>query len=145
MPPAKDGLARARQIADLCFCSSTLHPIVTRIRIPPMFADGAEAQKSVYLKAVEMMRFNFDTIEERLAGGRWWYGDAWSAMDAYLYWVWFRVTGAGFPAADYPRLQRSCRAHGAAAGGSPRAPDRGRSAGTAGDRRLAFRPPPPPV
>ena len=36
------------------------------------------------------------------ASGPWWYGDVWSAMDAYLYWVFWRVEGAEFPVKEYP-------------------------------------------
>jgi glutathione S-transferase len=109
LPRAESELDDARQIADLAFCSSTLHPIVTRIRMPGFFADGAEAERSVWNKAVAMMRLNFEVVEARLGAGVWWYGDVWSVMDAYLYWVWFRVTGAGFDPGPFPRFAEHAR------------------------------------
>lgn len=101
MPLAASPLEAARQIADLCFVSSTLHPIVTRIRLPQIFATP-EATRSVWEKACETMREYFALVEDRLADRPWWFGDRWSAMDAYLNWVFWRVEGAGFPVADYP-------------------------------------------
>lgn len=105
LPPARDDFERAKQVADLSFCASTLHPIVTRIRIPGFFAEGEGCIKSVYQAGVAAMRPNFALIDERLSGQPWWYGDQWSVMDAYINWVWFRVTGAGFPGQDYPAFE----------------------------------------
>ena len=108
LPPATSPLESARQIADLCFCSATLHPIVTRIRLPQMFATP-EATRTVWEKACEAMREFFQLIEDRLEGGPWWYGADWSAMDAYLNWVFWRVEGADFPVGDYPRFADHAR------------------------------------
>jgi len=104
MPVTADARQEARQIADLCYCAATLHPIVTRIRIPTMFAETPEAQASVYRRAAEMMTQSLALAERRLQEGLWWYGERWSLMDVYLNWVWFRITGAGFDPAPFPRL-----------------------------------------
>ena len=93
MPPAAGDVEDAHQVADLCYCAATLHPIVTRIRIPTMFADAPEAQADVYRRAVQMMIQSLAPAERRLQDGAWWYGEAWSLMDAYLNWVWFRTAG----------------------------------------------------
>ena len=108
LPPAATAMETARQIADLCFCSATLHPIVTRIRIPQLFATP-EATRDVWHKACVAMREFFLLIEDRLTDRSWWYGNAWSAMDAYLHWVFWRVEGAEFPVADYPRFSDHAR------------------------------------
>jgi len=100
MPKAEDALASARQLADLCFCSATLHPIVTRIRIPQFFA-SEDAAKSVWEKGCDSMHEYFSMIDERFGKQPWWYGESWSAMDAYLFWIYWRVEGAGFPVNDY--------------------------------------------
>ena len=102
LPPADDSVEKARQIADLAFCATTLHPLVSRIRIP-QFVAGPEAAAAVYKAASEGMREYFQVVEERLGGSDWWYGDNWSVVDAYLYWVFWRVEGAEFPVADFPR------------------------------------------
>jgi glutathione S-transferase len=103
LPFAPTPMDTARQTADLCFCSATLHPIVTRIRMPQFFA-APEAAKAVWGKACEAMQEFFQLIEDRLADRAWWYGDGWSVMDAYLNWVFWRVEGADFPVGDYPRF-----------------------------------------
>ena len=103
LPPVATPLEAARQIADLCYCSATLHPVVTRIRMPGRFV-APEGARSVHDKSVEAMHEHFALIEERLAHGGWWYGGAWSVMDAYLGWVFGRVEDTEFPAADYSRF-----------------------------------------
>lgn len=109
LPAVPDPEARSTQIADLCFCSATLHPIVTRICIPAFFAEGEAAQASVKEMAIGMMRGNFALVEERLAAGSWWYGDDWSIVDGYLFWIWSRVHGCGFPTSDFPRFADHAR------------------------------------
>lgn len=104
MPPAAGDLEDAHQVADLCYCAATLHPIVTRIRIPTFFAETPEAQASVYRMATQAMVQSLALAERRLQDGAWWYGEPWSLMDAYLNWVWFRITGAGFDPAPFPAL-----------------------------------------
>ena len=103
LPPVASPIDAARQTADLCFCSATLHPLVTRIRMPGSFA-GPEAARIVWGKACEAMREHFQMVEDRLADCDWWYGKDWSIIDAYLGWVFWRVEGADFPVADYPRF-----------------------------------------
>ncbi|GAB4274311.1 MAG: glutathione S-transferase family protein [Pararhodobacter sp.] len=102
LPKGDDPLAEARITADLSFCAATLHPIVTRIRMPAFMVDGEEARASVRSKAIAAMQPFARMIDDRLGDGGWWYGAEWSLVDACLYWVWFRITGAGFPAGDHP-------------------------------------------
>ena len=94
MPVANDLFNKTQQIADLCYCASTLHPIVSRIRLPHFFV-AEESSRSVWLKACEAMDEHFDLVDKRLTNN-WWYGEQWSAMDAYLYWIFWRVEGAGY-------------------------------------------------
>lgn len=101
LPPTATPIDAARQIADLSFCSTTLHPLVTRIRMSHMFA-GPEYARVVHDLGTEAMREFFALVEARLGDGDYWYGDAWSVMDAYLHWVFWRVEGAGFAVAEYP-------------------------------------------
>lgn len=104
MPETSDSLTRARQLADLSFCSATLHPIVTRIRMPQFFA-SENAAHSVWKEGCAAMTEFFGLIESRLTDKRWWYGDHWSAMDAYLYWVFWRVEGADFDVTPFPHFK----------------------------------------
>lgn len=108
LPPAHSAVERADQLADLCFCASTLHPIVTRIRMAPFIA-GVDCAGRVWRSACEAMREPFELIERRLDGQAWWYGEDWSAMDAYLYWVFWRVEGAEFDVSSYPSFADHAR------------------------------------
>ena len=92
----------ARVTADLAFCSATLHPIVSRMRVPMFMAAGAEAIASVKEKAIEAMHPMAEVVEARLKGHTWWYDTGWSIMDAYIFWVAYRITGGGFPTDNYP-------------------------------------------
>lgn len=106
LPAPDDALERARVVADLVHCSSNLHPLVTRMRIPQYFCDLPEARDNVFALAQAAMRRQLAAVEARLAEGTWWYGSRWSIVDAYLNWIWFRITGAGFATADFPNLVR---------------------------------------
>jgi glutathione S-transferase len=106
LPECHDGFARARLISDLAYCASGLHPIVTRLRIPHYFCDTAEGSRRAFEMAEVAMRPNFALIDRRLADNRWWYGDRWSIVDAYVNWIWFRVTGTQFDGAAYSNMHR---------------------------------------
>jgi glutathione S-transferase len=110
LPRASTPAERARILADLCFCSATLHPLVTRIRMPMLFA-GQDNAAAVKTAAEQAMDEYFALVEARLAEGPWWYGERWSAMDGYLYWVFWRVEGAGYEVSRYPRFAAHARAH----------------------------------
>lgn len=109
MPETTEAAGRAAQLADLCFCSSTLHPIVTRIRLPAFFA-GPDNAQAVKQAAERSMDEYFQVVEDRLAAGPWWYGARWSAMDGYLYWIFWRVEGAGYDVTRFPRFLAHARA-----------------------------------
>jgi glutathione S-transferase len=106
LPESGDGVARAGLLSDLAYCASGLHPIVTRLRIPQFFCDTPDGSRRVFDMAEVAMRPNFELIDRRLAGNRWWYGDRWSIVDGYINWVWFRVTGTQFDGSAYPNLGR---------------------------------------
>jgi glutathione S-transferase len=105
LPPTV-GLARYHQLEDLAYCASVLHPIVTRLRIPHYFCDLPQARENVFAMAETAMRLHFASMDRRLAQSRWWYGERWSILDAYVNWVWFRVAGTAFETGDFPNLAR---------------------------------------
>ena len=108
LPEAPDAAARARTLADLAFCAATLHPLVTRIRLPAMIG-GRDAAPVVKAMAETAMDEYFAVVEARLEAGPWWYGNRWSAMDGYLFWVFWRVAGAGYDTAAFPRFTDHAR------------------------------------
>lgn len=100
LPVAADPLARARQVADLCFVSSTVHPMLTRLRMPMFFA-GPENNEAVVRTVSQALPEYVKVIEDRL-GDQWWYGDRWSVVDAYIYWAFRRIEGSSFDLTPYP-------------------------------------------
>ena len=107
MPATDDRLERLQQTADLAFFAGTVHPVVTRIAMPmKMIPDAARSFEIVRPKGVEDMSKIMTMIEARLANGPWWYGDSWSLVDGYLFWVWGRITGVGFDGSAFPNIQR---------------------------------------
>ncbi|WP_420332575.1 glutathione S-transferase family protein [Roseibium sp.] len=107
LPKTSDTFESSQQIADLSFFSATVHPIVTRVAMPLKFIeDKALSFEIVRPVGIEAMNKVMNMIEARLAEGPWWYGDTWSALDGYLYWVWGRITGVGYPDENYPNIRR---------------------------------------
>lgn len=110
LPDAGTAAEQASVLADLCFCSATLHPLVTRIRMPMLFA-GNDNAAVVKASAEAAMDECFALVEARLADRRWWFGERWSAIDGYLYWVFWRVEGAGYDVSRFPRFEAHVRAN----------------------------------
>lgn len=104
LPLSDDPITDARIYADLSWCSSGIHPLVTRIRLPQFFCDIDGGAARVKEMAENAIRREFSIIEGYLNDCDWFY-DTWSSMDAYLYWVWFRVTGAGMDCTSYENYQ----------------------------------------
>lgn len=103
-PELASPLARAQFLGDLVSFSADLHPIVTRIAFPQIMIDHAEGAAALRAKAHEMMAFQLQRLEARLRNQPWLAGPQWSVLDAYLHWVWFRITGAGFDPAQFPGI-----------------------------------------
>ncbi len=109
MPKASNAIEASRQTADLAFFAGTVHPTVTRIAMPmKLIPDAAQSFETVRPKGVEDMNKIMKMIDTRLQDGPWWYGDTWSIVDGYLYWVWGRITGVGFDGSAFENVQRHC-------------------------------------
>lgn len=104
LPSVGSNFERLQQLADLCFCASTLHPIVTRIRMPHFFA-AESAAKSIWEKGCQAMDEYFGLINKRLEANQWWYDDEWSIVDAYLYWIFWRCEGANYAVDRFPQFK----------------------------------------
>lgn len=104
LPFSGDVLGDARLMSQLSFFSADLHPIVTRIRLPQFFCDVAGGPERVREMADAAMSLQLGPLDSRLASQPWLLGADWSILDAYLYWVWFRITGAGFPGEKFPNI-----------------------------------------
>lgn len=102
LPLGRGELEDALVITDLVWCSANLHPNVFRIRLPQFFCDTEEGLNRVREIAIESMKPNFARIEKRLGRAPWILGQEWSIIDAYLFWVWFRLDGTEFDLRPYP-------------------------------------------
>ena len=107
MPATDNAIEKLKQTADLAFFAGTVHPIVTRIAMPmKIIADAAQSFDIVRPAGIKDMKKVMSMIDARLADGPWWYGDNWSIIDGYLYWVWSRITGVGFDGSVFANIQR---------------------------------------
>jgi glutathione S-transferase len=104
LPVATDNASATALLSRLAWFSADLHPIVTRIRMPQLICDQPAAMARVREMACEAMKFQLTGLERSLQQQPWVLGSQWSVLDGYLYWVWFRITGAGFDAAPFPAI-----------------------------------------
>ena len=91
--PKQDVMAEVQALSMLAWCASGLHPYVTRLCMPQFICDDASAAPRIQAMAAEMLSKNLALIDNQLRGRDWFLGD-WSAVDAYLFWVWRRIQGA---------------------------------------------------
>lgn len=142
--PIGDGPLALQALSDLFRISADLHPLVTRFVLPQMITTQGDHAAAIRDKAREILTAQLAPLEQRLAGQAWMLGSDWSIIDAYLAWIWFRVTGAGFDPHAFPALDR----HYAAASARPSALAALAREAQAQDelkaRGLFFQPPPPP-
>jgi glutathione S-transferase len=89
LPKSRDIMVNARLLTDLAFCVSTLEPLAMRVS---SFASA--------------LRPHLALMDARFAKSRWWYGDEWSIVDAYLQWVWRRVAAHEVAASSHQHLAR---------------------------------------
>ena len=106
LPTPGDAEGRAHILGELFRCSSDLHPLVTRFVMSGMISTDAGDAPRIRAKAAEALAMQLGVLEKRLSAQPWMLGDDWSILDAYLAWIWFRITGAGFAAGDFPTLQQ---------------------------------------
>ncbi len=115
--PTGDGPQAVQALSELFRIAADLHPLVTRFVLPQMITTQAEQAASIRDKAREVLTAQLAPMEQRLAGQAWMLGNDWSIIDAYLAWIWFRTTGAGFDPQTFPAVN----SHYAAASARPSA------------------------
>lgn len=106
LPRPGDAAGRARILTELFRCSGDLHPLVTRFVMAAMISTDAADAPRIRAKAAEGLVLQLAPLESRLGAQPWMLGQEWSILDAYLAWIWFRITGVGFDQDDFPALQR---------------------------------------
>jgi glutathione S-transferase len=104
LPRRRDAAGRAAVLAELFRCSSDLHPLVTRFVLPQMMSAEETAAPQIRVRAKEGLEFQLAPLDARLERQDWCLEEGWSIIDAYLAWIWFRITGAGFDGAAFPAI-----------------------------------------
>lgn len=104
LPLGAGAASDGKVMADVVWCSASLHPNVFHTRLPQFFCDHEAGMARVRDLAMVRLAQDFRQIEDRLADGPWFFGDGWSVVDAYLSWAWYRVDGTGFDFSPYPRF-----------------------------------------
>lgn len=99
-PESVDSIQR---FSDLSYLASGVHPLVTRYCRPDLIA-GDALETEVKARAETALAGLFGQLDATLTHQPYWYGDSWSAMDAYWFWVIRRLTGAGFALNTYQHV-----------------------------------------
>ncbi len=104
LPFGRSDASDGKVMADVIWCSASVHPNVFHIRLPQFFCDEEAGVARVREMAMARLARDFTQVENRLAEGPWFLGDRWSVVDAYLSWAWFRLQGTPFDFSPYPRF-----------------------------------------
>lgn len=102
LPASAGGGIAIEALVDLSWFSNTLHILVRSARAPMRVTTGDP--EPVRAHALQTLAPILRDIDRRVAGERWWYGEAWSILNVYLAWVFGMAVGGGASAADYPAL-----------------------------------------
>jgi len=95
-----------KAVSLLSWCSSGIHPYLSRINAPPRVCDMADAVESVCRLAKEYLSETFQIADEMLAG-RAYFFDHFTAPDAHFFWCYRRAVQFELDLADFT----NCAAH----------------------------------
>ncbi len=95
-----------KAISLMSWCSSGIHPYLSRINAPPKVCDLPDAPDSVCRLAAENLAETFGIADDMLAGREFFF-DHFTAPDAHFFWCCRRATQFDFPLSDY----KNCWAH----------------------------------
>ena len=101
LPHDADPVRDAQGLIDLVWCASTLHPAVRQVRAPDKYTTGDPAP--VRADGMAKLGKDFPRIAAQIGEG-WWYGERWSILDTYLYWLGAVAERGGYPIGDHPQL-----------------------------------------
>ena len=103
LPKSDDPVRAMQPHIDMAWCAATLHPIVRQIRNPQRWTKGETS--GVQADGIDKMSVECAGFTTRLSGSRWWYGERWSIVDTYIYWVYSTsARGDLFPLERFPAL-----------------------------------------
>jgi len=78
--------------------------MVRQIRMPIRFTNGDPS--GVQQNGLQNFPAILEAISKRVSGDRWWYGEAWSILDVYLYWNYSTAASGGMDLSPWPDLTR---------------------------------------
>jgi len=103
LPGHDDPVSLALVLADLLWCSATLHPAIRTLRAPAKFTVGDVGP--VKARALQNLGELAAYAESRLASGHWIAG-CWSILDTYVAWGFAAAEIGGFDLSAFPLLRR---------------------------------------
>ena len=101
LPKRSNPVAAQETLADLVWCSGTMHPMVRQVRMPKKLTTGEV--DGVREDGIGKLLIEAQRISERI-GEAWWYGNDWSIVDTYVYWGFSTAAKGGFPIDRFPVL-----------------------------------------
>lgn len=112
VPQRTTAAGRAQVLSNLFRCSADLHPLVARFVLPAFHTSDTTQAPQIREIAKQGLEFQLAGVEKFLTEREWIEPEGWSIIDAYVAWIWFRITGAGFAAEKFPALsshyERAC-------------------------------------
>ncbi|MBN4075894.1 MAG: glutathione S-transferase [SAR86 cluster bacterium] len=102
LPLRDDPVEYAQGLSDLVWCGGTLHPLIRQIMRPDHYTvgDTSGVNESGHIGFTKVI----GQLEQHFSSNHWWYGDTWSIVDVYLYWVYSTAQAGGFSLDDYPAV-----------------------------------------
>lgn len=98
---------RSACFSGIAFCSSQLHPVLSRISFPSKCCDvSPESEARVQALAREHMAERLAEIESDLEDGDWWRSAAPSMADHFLGWFSGKLNRLQIETSDFPRIAR---------------------------------------
>ena len=93
----------AEAVSMLSWCSSGIHPFLSRIHLPSKVCDVDKTSNSVVKLAFETLRECFSIADNLLAGRNFFFGDL-TAPDVHFFWCTRRATQLKFDPSPYPNV-----------------------------------------
>ncbi len=100
--------AAAKALSMMAFCASGIHPHLGRANAPLRFCDHPGSEDATRRLAIDEVLKAFAVVNDQLVGQTWACGSQWSAVDAYLFWVWRRAGQLKIDLSAFSALNAHC-------------------------------------
>lgn len=93
-------------LQDVIWCSASLHPVTRQVFMPIRFTTDSLESGAGNVRADGIAKYQpiLALIAERVADGKWWYGERWSIIDTYLRWNYATAEKGGLDLSPFPAL-----------------------------------------